>query len=80
MYYLTVKNLLYVRRSSHKAYCWATMAAVLALHTFWGSAQNAEFEKTCAVCHGGRGEGTDRAPALANNRELRGISEKRLQP
>jgi PQQ-dependent dehydrogenase (methanol/ethanol family) len=78
MYYLTVKNLLYVRRSRHKAHCWATMAAVLALHTFWGSAQNAEFEKTCAVCHGGGGEGTDRAPALANNRELRGVSEKEI--
>ena len=30
------------------------------------------------MCHGGGGEGTDRAPALANNRELRGVSEKEI--
>ena len=57
------------------------------LHISFVSAQNAAspavhepalFEKTCAVCHGGGGEGTDRAPALTNNRELRGASEKEI--
>jgi PQQ-dependent dehydrogenase (methanol/ethanol family) len=63
------------------------MAAVWVLHSSGVSAQNAAspavhepalFEKTCAVCHGGGGGGTDRAPALTNNRELRGASEKEL--
>jgi PQQ-dependent dehydrogenase (methanol/ethanol family) len=36
----------------------------------------AQFGQTCAVCHGGDAEGTDRAPALINNRRLRGSSEK----
>ncbi len=62
-------------------------AAVWVLHSSCVSAQNAAspavhepalFGKTCAVCHGGGGEGTDRAPALTNNRELRGASEKEI--
>jgi PQQ-dependent dehydrogenase (methanol/ethanol family) len=36
----------------------------------------AQFGQNCAVCHGGDAEGTDRAPALTNNRQLRGTSEK----
>ena len=64
------------------------MAAVCVLHSSGASAQNAAspavhepalFEKTCTVCHGGGGTGTDRAPALTNNRELRGESEKELE-
>ncbi len=52
-------------------------ACSLALYASLGMAQNpAQFGRTCAVCHGGNGEGTDRAPALRNSRELRGASEK----
>jgi len=36
----------------------------------------AQYGQTCAVCHGGDAAGTDRAPALINNRQLRGASEK----
>jgi PQQ-dependent dehydrogenase (methanol/ethanol family) len=35
----------------------------------------AQFGQNCAVCHGGDAEGTDRAPALVNSRDLRGSSE-----
>jgi PQQ-dependent dehydrogenase (methanol/ethanol family) len=35
----------------------------------------APFGQTCAVCHGGDGEGTDRAPALLGSRQLRGKSD-----
>jgi PQQ-dependent dehydrogenase (methanol/ethanol family) len=57
----------------------------LVLYAALGAAQNpgsgavpvpAQFGQTCAVCHGGDAEGTDRAPALTNNRQLRGASEK----
>ncbi len=34
-----------------------------------------QFASICAVCHGGDGGGTDRAPALLNNRRLRSQSE-----
>jgi PQQ-dependent dehydrogenase (methanol/ethanol family) len=40
--------------------------------------QPAEFGVMCAVCHGGDGSGTDRAPALLNNRWLRSQSETDL--
>jgi PQQ-dependent dehydrogenase (methanol/ethanol family) len=33
------------------------------------------FGQACAVCHGGDADGTDRAPALVNNRQLRGKSD-----
>jgi PQQ-dependent dehydrogenase (methanol/ethanol family) len=33
------------------------------------------FGQSCAVCHGGDAEGTDRAPALLNNRQLRATSD-----
>ena len=33
------------------------------------------FGQTCAVCHGGDAEGTDRAPPLMGNRQLRGKSD-----
>ena len=35
----------------------------------------AQFGQSCAVCHGGDGEGTDRAPPLLNSRQLRGKSD-----
>jgi PQQ-dependent dehydrogenase (methanol/ethanol family) len=35
----------------------------------------AQFGQTCAVCHGGDAEGTDRAPPLLNSRQLRGKSD-----
>ena len=35
----------------------------------------APFGQNCAVCHGGDAEGTDRAPALLGNRQLRGKSD-----
>ena len=38
-------------------------------------ARPAQFGTSCSVCHGGEGEGTDRAPSLMSNRELRGQSE-----
>ena len=34
-----------------------------------------QFAQVCALCHGGDAQGTDRAPALLNNRQLRGMSE-----
>jgi PQQ-dependent dehydrogenase (methanol/ethanol family) len=55
----------------------------VALCTSLGVAQNAsavhapeQFGQSCAVCHGGDAEGTDRAPSLTNSRHLRGSSEK----
>ncbi len=36
------------------------------------------FERTCAVCHGNQGEGTDRGPSLSNNRRLRSSSEDEI--
>jgi PQQ-dependent dehydrogenase (methanol/ethanol family) len=35
----------------------------------------AQFEQTCALCHGDDAQGSDRAPALLGNRQLRGLSE-----
>jgi len=58
--------------------------AVLCSHMAPGSAEvaqpppavdSAQFGQTCSVCHGGGAEGTDRAPALTNNRRLRSASE-----
>jgi PQQ-dependent dehydrogenase (methanol/ethanol family) len=37
-----------------------------------------QFERTCALCHGNNAEGTDRGPALANNRRLRSSSENEI--
>jgi PQQ-dependent dehydrogenase (methanol/ethanol family) len=59
------------------------MVFSIALCTSLGAAQNASaihapepFGQSCAVCHGGHAEGTDRAPSLINSRHLRGSSEK----
>ncbi len=38
----------------------------------------ARFGQSCAVCHGGDAEGTDRAPPLLNSRQLRGKSESEI--
>jgi PQQ-dependent dehydrogenase (methanol/ethanol family) len=74
-----------VRKPRSKALYGAVASVVLSLYTSLGAAQNAgsaathaaaQFGQTCAVCHGGDAEGTDRAPALVNNRRLRGTSEK----
>ncbi|MGA2366540.1 MAG: c-type cytochrome, partial [Steroidobacteraceae bacterium] len=56
------------------------MVAALATHAVQGMASEAvideppQFASTCALCHGGDAQGTDRAPAL-NNRQLRGLTE-----
>jgi PQQ-dependent dehydrogenase (methanol/ethanol family) len=72
-----------VHRSHPKARGWTFFG--LAVYTALAAAQNsgsaavhvpAQFGQNCAVCHGGDAEGTDRAPALTNNRQLRGTSEK----
>lgn len=36
--------------------------------------QPPRFGQTCALCHGGDAEGTDRAPSLVGNKVLRGLS------
>jgi PQQ-dependent dehydrogenase (methanol/ethanol family) len=36
------------------------------------------FGQTCAVCHGGGAEGTDRAPPLLDSRQLRGKSDAEI--
>jgi len=61
-----------------------TLAAVLSLHAARTMAQElvspaigqpAQFEQTCALCHGDDAQGSDRAPALLGNRQLRRLSE-----
>ena len=37
-----------------------------------------QFQRTCALCHGGNAEGTDRGPALTNNRRLRSSAENEI--
>ncbi|MGA2718558.1 MAG: c-type cytochrome, partial [Candidatus Acidiferrales bacterium] len=37
-----------------------------------------QFQRTCALCHGSNAEGTDRGPALANNRRLRSIGANEI--
>jgi PQQ-dependent dehydrogenase (methanol/ethanol family) len=60
------------------------MVAALSTHAAQAMAPEAEapainapaqFASTCALCHGGDAQGTDRAPALLNNRQLRALSE-----
>jgi PQQ-dependent dehydrogenase (methanol/ethanol family) len=72
-----------VHRPHPKARRWTFFG--FAVYTALAAAQNsgsaavhvpAQFGQNCAVCHGGDAEGTDRAPALTNNRQLRGTSEK----
>ena len=63
---------------------WICFLVIALLTPATGTAQDAissigkapfPFGQTCAVCHGGDAEGTDRAPALLGNRQLRGKSE-----
>ncbi len=42
------------------------------------SQAKAQFERTCAVCHGSDALGTDRAPTLANSRNLRNSDERTI--
>src|ERR1700680_3039249 len=42
------------------------------------SSAEQQFTKLCAVCHGAGASGTDRGPALVNNRSLRGRSENEI--
>jgi len=51
------------------AFLFAVMAHAQAQDNY-AAAQN-DFNKTCAVCHGDGGGGGDRAPALADNPDLR---------
>src|SRR5579862_7261148 len=53
---------------------WALFWAVL----FPAAAEDHEFAKLCAACHGVDASGTDRGPALKNNRRLRGRSESEI--
>jgi PQQ-dependent dehydrogenase (methanol/ethanol family) len=63
------------------------LAAVMCAHIAPGAAQEAtsvvadeppQFGPNCSVCHGGDAAGTDRAPALAGNRNLRGQTEAQI--
>ena len=38
-----------------------------------------QFDRLCEGCHGDRGEGGDRAPALINNRNLRRLDESQIR-
>jgi len=84
---MSISNLICVRRLSSVTPLAAGMAAVLVFCTPFLGAQNAgsdavhepaQFGQTCAVCHGGDAQGTDRAPALRNSRQLRGASEQAI--
>ena len=60
---------------------------LLAAASLWLSSQvraqelsaEQQFAKLCAVCHAAGASGTDRGPALVNNRGLRGRSESDIQ-
>src|SRR5437867_13383061 len=43
------------------------------------SSAEQQFEKLCSACHGSGGSGTDRGPALVNNRRLRSSPENEIQ-
>jgi mono/diheme cytochrome c family protein len=59
---------------------WVLTAALL---TFGAAAQESpavqQFDKLCAACHGSGGSGTDRGPALVNNRGLRSRPENEIR-
>ena len=61
---------------------WILIATAPAWVSFHAAAQDAtaeEFNKLCAACHGAGGSGTDRGPALVNNRTLRSRSENEIR-
>src|ERR1700730_10073582 len=54
---------------------WILLAAASSWLSFQANAQQEQFARLCAACHGAGASGTDRGPALVNNRGLRGRSE-----
>ncbi len=63
---LAVSTAMVAALTTHAAQAMAPEAAIN---------EPAQFASTCALCHGGNALGTDRAPALLNNRQLRGLTE-----
>src|SRR5579862_8314090 len=57
---------------------WVVNVALLAAIPFPAAAQDNEFANLCAACHGTDASGTDRGPALKNNRRLRSRSESEI--
>src|ERR1700758_1444207 len=57
---------------------WVVNLALLAAFVPPAAAQDHEFAKLCAACHGADASGTDRGPALKNNRNLRGRPESEI--
>src|SRR5881397_162179 len=54
-------------------------SALIVAATCWSAAaQNADYAKLCAACHGVAATGTERGPALVDNRSLRSRSEKQI--
>src|SRR5262249_42144308 len=59
---------------------WPLIAAALAFHAAaQESSMGRQFAKLCAACHGAGGSGTDRGPALVNNRVLRSRPENEIR-
>src|SRR5882672_6270912 len=62
---------------------WLLIAAAPACLTFHSAAQESsaeqQFTKLCAACHGAGGSGTDRGPALVDNRGLRSRPENEIR-
>src|SRR5271163_208167 len=84
---MSISSLICVHKPRSITHLAAGMAAMLAFCTPSGVAQNsvsgavhepAQFAQTCSVCHGGDAQGTDRAPALKNSRQLRDASEQAI--
>src|ERR1700693_3892785 len=57
---------------------WVAKCALFATFLVPAAAQDHEFAKLCAACHGADASGTDRGPALKNNRRLRSRSESEI--
>jgi PQQ-dependent dehydrogenase (methanol/ethanol family) len=59
---------------------WLLIAAALTLHAAaQDSSTRQQFTKLCAACHGAGGSGTDRGPALVDNRALRTRPENEIR-
>ena len=84
---MNISSRIYVRSSLINARVLAAAVAVMGACAALAAAQAPGpaapppplFESTCAVCHGNAAGGTDRAPALTNNRVLRGSSESDIE-